>query len=364
VADPLHSLELTKPDGRRLFVYGRQPIEGVRSAPSPSTVPVSANPHLRWHPLRGEWVAYASYRQERTFLPAAETNPLRPTTDPDHPTELPSGAYDVAVFENLFPTLSPSAHDPPVLEIPTAPAAGHCEVVVFSQDPGASLGRLPLDHVELLIQVWAERTAALGRQPGIQYVLPFENRGVEVGSTLHHPHGQLYAYPFVPPIPACMNRQEREHHEKTGRPLLQDMIESELRVESRLIYAGPHAIAFVPPCARYPYEVWIAPRTATPLLGDLGSEERRDLASALKTALLKLDGLWQRPSPYVMAWYQAPTDGVPHPESHTHAEVYPAHRSRHKLKYLAGTEIAAGMFANDTLPEERARELRAVPVEL
>ena len=362
--DTIHSLELTKPDGRRMYLYGRQPIQGVSAAPSPSAVPVSPNPHLRWHPLRGEWVAYAAYRQERTFLPASEANPLQPTTNPAHPTELPTGIYDVAVFDNLFPTLSEQAHDPPALEVPTAPAAGHCEVVVFSQDPDTSLGRLSLEHVELLIGVWAERTTALGERAGVQYVLPFENRGVEVGSTLHHPHGQIYAYPVVPPIPARMNRMEREHHDKTGRGLLSDMIEGELGIESRLVHAEPHALAFVPPCARYPYELWVAPRAPAPLLGSLGCDQRRDLARALKTALLKLDGLWGRPAPYVMAWYQAPTDGLQHPECHAHAEIYPAHRARHKLKYLAGTEVAAGMFANDTLPEEKAHELRAVPVEL
>ena len=322
------------------------------------------NPHLRWHPLRGEWVAYAAYRQERTFLPTTGFNPLQPTTDPEQPSEVPCGRYDVAVFDNLFPTLSMAAHDPPQVEVPSSAALGHCEVVVFTQDPSASLGQLPIEHISLLIQVWSDRTHALGAQKTIQYVLPFENRGVEVGVTLHHPHGQVYAYPFVPPIPQRTNRMERDHHDRFGRPLLQDLIDGELRVEARMIYAGAHAVAFVPPCARYPYEVWIAPRTAVPFLGDLGCDAREDLAKALKTVLLKLDGLWARPVPYIMAWYQAPTDGASHPESHAHGEIYPAYRARDRLKYLAGTELAAGVFANDTLPEEKARELRAVEVRI
>jgi UDPglucose--hexose-1-phosphate uridylyltransferase len=118
----------------------------------------------------------------------------------------------------------------------------------------------------------------------------------------------------------------------------------------------------VPICARYPYEVWIAPRAAAASLAGLGAVQRADLARALKTTLLKYDGLWQRPFPYLMAWYQAPTDGEPHPEAHVHAELYPAYRTRDKLKYLAGTEIAAGMFANDALPEDKARELQKVAV--
>jgi UDPglucose--hexose-1-phosphate uridylyltransferase len=237
-------------------------------------------------------------------------------------------------------------------------------VIVFSQDPHASIGSLSLDHIELLLQVWGERTRVLGAEERIRYVLPFENRGVEVGVTLHHPHGQLYAYPFVPPIPLRMQQREAAYFEEHHRALLQALIEQEVREGTRLIYSGQHAVAFVPPWARYPYEVWVAPRRAVPYFYSLDSEQREDLSKALKTVVLKYDGLWQRAMPYIMAWYQAPTDGTPHPESHLHAEFFPPYRTREKLKYLAGTEIAAGMFASDVLPEAKAAELQAVVVQL
>jgi UDPglucose--hexose-1-phosphate uridylyltransferase len=195
-------------------------------------------------------------------------------------------------------------------------------------------------------------------------VLPFENRGVEVGVTLHHPHGQIYAYPFVPEVPRQMNELEQTYFARTGTALVETMIERELGDGIRVLYAGPHAVAFVPMCARYPYEVWVAPRKAVADLSRLDAAQRADLARALKTTLLKYDGLWQRPFPYLMAWYQAPTDGDAHPESHVHAEFYPPYRTRDKLKYLAGTEIAAGMFASDALPEAKARELQDIRVEL
>lgn len=358
----VHTLELTKPDGRSLWLFSRRPIESVGEAPSPRTEPVRANPHLRWHALRGEWVAYAAHRQDRTFLPPPEYNPLRHCTDPRNPTELPTGDYDVAVFDNLFPTLSLSAHDPPELDVDTRAGVGKCEVVVFTQDAQASLGSLPVDHIALLIEVWGRRTQALAQTGAIKYVLPFENRGVEVGVTLHHPHGQLYAYPFVPPIPDRMQQCERAHYEAHGVALLAGLIEQELRIRTRLLYEGPHAVAFVPPCARYPYEVWVAPKQARAYLHELRATERDDLARALKTVLLKFDGLWGRPFPYIMAWYQAPTDRAAHPEAHVHAEFYPPYRTREKLKYLAGTEIAAGLFASDALPEDKARELQAVEV--
>jgi UDPglucose--hexose-1-phosphate uridylyltransferase len=339
----MHRQRLRKPDGRELLLYARQPFAPVREAPSPFAEPLQGRPHLRWHPLRGEWVTYAAYRQGRTFLPPARYNPLAPTTDPAFPTEVPPGDWDLAVFDNRFPSLMPPQ--------------GKCEVVVFTQDPQSSLGELALGHLELLLQVWAERTAELGALEHVQYVLPFENRGAEVGVTLHHPHGQIYAYPVVPPVPARMLETARE-----GSGLLRRTIDQELADGSRVLYAGRHAVAFVPACARYPYEVWVAPIAPVESFPQLSTAQREDLARALKTVLLKYDGLWQRPFPYLMAWYQAPTDGRPHPEAHLHAQFYPPYRTRDRLKYLAGTELAAGLFAMDALPEEKARELQAVEV--
>ena len=358
----MHWQDATKPDGRQLTLYALRPFDASTEAPSPFAEPLGASPHLRWHPLRGEWVTYAAYRQGRTFLPPPEYNPLAPTTDPAHPTEVPQGAWDVAVFDNRFPALGGAAAEPPPLIVPTAPATGHCEVVVFSRDAKATLGALPLAHIELLLRVWADRTERLARRGDIAYVLPFENRGAEVGVTLHHPHGQIYAYPVVPPVPARMQGEALQHFRKTGVGLLQQHIADEERAGDRMLYQGKHAVAFVPVCARYPYEVWVAPRQAVQNFAQLNADQRADLARALKTVLMKYDGLWQRPMPYLMAWFQAPTDGRPHPESHLHAEFYPPYRTPNRLKVLAGTELAAGFFAMDALPEEKARELQAVQV--
>lgn len=358
----MYSLELTKPDGRRLTLYARQPLNSQTHAPSPFPEPLNASPHLRWHPLRGEWVTYAAYRQGRTFLPPPEYNPLGITTDPAHPTEVPAGDWDVAVFDNRFPSLGGRVAEPPSMIVPGAPAVGHCEVVVFTKDAGASLGALPLAHIELLLQVWADRTAILAERGDIAYVLPFENRGAEVGVTLHHPHGQIYAYPLVPPVPARMQHEAQVYYDSKGRGVLQNLITAERGEGVRMLYEGPHAVAFVPVCARYPYEVWVAPIEPVESFVQLTADQRADLAWALKTVLLKYDALWQRPFPYLMAWYQAPTDGRAHPESHLHAEFYPPYRTRDRLKYLAGTEIAAGFFAMDALPEEKARELQQVEV--
>ncbi len=354
---------LRKPDGRQQLLYSRRPISEHLIAPSPENEPRVSSGHLRWHPLRREWVVYATHRQQRTFLPPPEWNPLAPMTNPAVPTEMPVGDYDISVFDNLFPALSQTP-TPPEQLVPTRGSEGTCEVVVFTQDPQTSLGALPLSQIELLIEVWADRTRELGERKDVQYVFAFENRGVEVGVTLFHPHGQIYAFPFVPPIAQVELAAQHEHRVQHQRGLLEAMIDAELADGRRMLYRGPHAVAFVPVCARYPYEVWVGPRRAAQTFAELNALEIVDLARALKTVLLKFDGLWNKPFPYVMVWHQAPSDGEPHPEAHLHAELYPPYRLPGRLKYLAGTELGAGTFSADTLPEDKARELQTIEVKL
>jgi UDPglucose--hexose-1-phosphate uridylyltransferase len=362
--NPVHKCVYTKVDGRTLLLYGRNPIVTSTRIPSPPAGRNEPASHFRWHPLRGEWVVYAEHRQQRTFLPPPEYNPLAPTTDERHPTELPAGAYDVAVFENLFPTMTARATAPPPSMMETRSGVGACEVIVFTQDPHSSLGSLSLSHLDVVLQVWADRYLELGSRDDIQYVFPFENRGVEVGVTLSHPHGQIYAYPFVPPIPALELLHQAEYYRQHGRGLLEDHINAELEDGRRILYSGEEAVAFVPACARYAYEVWIAPRHPSPSLAALSTAQRHDFARALKTVLLKYDALWGKPFPYVMVFHQAPTDGQVHPESHLHIECYSAYRMPGRLKYLAGSEVGAGVFTSDTLPEAKALELQGVTVRL
>lgn len=350
---------LIKPDGRHLYLYAEHEI--VDSTPvNPHHDPISENCELRWHPLRGEWVAYASHRQNRTFLPPKDYSPLAVTKNNDFPTEMPEGNYQVAVFENLFPSLSEKAHLSSELYVDTKPAKGICEVVVFTQNPETSLGNLSLEEIQLVLKVLGDRTKELSKNKNIKYVLPFENRGVEMGVTLHHPHGQIYAYPFIPPIPGQQIKMMKEYHAKHGSGLLSDIIKEEQRDEQRVIIETELTMAFIPAFARYPYETWIAPKRSVPWIFQLEQEELLSLAIVLKTMLQKFDKLWSKPFPYLMALFQAPVDGEKYDEVHLHFEIYPPYRTKDKLKYLAGTELAAGMFVNDALPEEKAKELREV----
>ncbi len=349
--------DLIKPDGRKLALYGRSPIDPEIVATSPSAEPSASGSHVRWHPLRGEWVVYASHRQHRTFLPPAAWNPLAPATDPAHPTEVPAGAWEVAVFDNLFPALGNHGQPVPPEIVEARPCHGTCEVVVFTQDPTQSLGSMSLDRIELVLAVWADRTRVLRERADVAYVFPFENRGVAVGATLQHPHGQIYAYPFVPPI------AERALALQRATPgLLAKLFADEIAADLRTLYVSEHSIAVVPVCARWAYEIWVAPRRAVATLDQLGDDERFDLSRALQLALRKLDALWQRAMPYVLAIHQAPVRGE-HPYAHLHIEIYPWARMPDRMKYLAGSEVGAGVFTADSLPEAKAAELRAVEID-
>jgi UDPglucose--hexose-1-phosphate uridylyltransferase len=332
-------------------------------ARSPDVIEHPAPPHLRWHSLRGEWVVYAPSRHHRLPLPTRVASPLAPGRDDEEPTEVPAGNWDIAVFENLFAPLTSGAASPPPSVVETASANGTCEIVVFTQDPDTSLGALPLERIVLLIDVWAHRTAELGAREDVAYVFPFEDRGQEVGVTLHHPHGQIYACPFVPPVAALELSHQKRHLAATGRGLLEDHLAVEIEAATRTIYVGKYAVALVPAFARCAYEAWVVPRRPAPTFSDLSTAERLDFARALKTVLLKYDALWGVEFPYVLACHQAPTDGVSHPEAHVHVEIYPAYRERGFLNYLAGCEVGAGIFTVDKLPEDSALELRAVEVD-
>lgn len=351
---------LTKPDGRHLNLYSRNPITDDIKPVNPKNDGGKAAPHLRWHPLRREWVIYAGHRQNRTFLPPKDFSPLAVTKSEEFPTEMPVGSYDVAVFENLFPSMNETTDEAPALSVPTKPARGICEVVVFTQDPDTALGHMPLDRVELVLKVWADRTIELAKHEDIVCVMPFENKGVEMGVTLHHPHGQIYAYSFLPPV------QERILESMKAHPkgkLLEEMIAEEKKDGRRIIFETESVIAFLPVCARYTYEVWVAPKKAHQHLHELDPKTMKEMAAVLKTVLLKYDGLWDKPFPYLMTLFQAPVDGADHPFAHLYLQLTPPYRTKDKLKYLAGTELGAGIFVNDSFPEEKAKELQAVKVE-
>jgi len=316
----------------------------------------------RRDPTTGEWTIFATARQDRTFLPPTDQCPLCPTTDPARPTEVPRPTYDIAVFENRWPALSPHPPQPDVgatALYDVQPAAGAAEVVVFTSEHDATLADLPVERVARLVDVWAHRYAELGARPEVAYVFAFENKGEAVGVTLHHPHGQVYGYPDLPPRVALEMGAARAHLAEHGRCVWCDVVAAEEAGGSRLVLQGKAFSAYVPFAARYPYEVHLSVRRHAGALPDLDPAERRDLARVLHEVLQAYDRLYGFSLPYVLSIHQRPTDGGDWDAvSHLHLELTPLHRTANKLKYLAGSETGAGAFVADVRPEDAAARLR------
>jgi UDPglucose--hexose-1-phosphate uridylyltransferase len=328
--------DLVQPDGRHVHLYGDfDPApEGYQAPAMPNGVY-----QRRWNPLRREWVLVAASRQARTFLPERADCPLCPSS-PGHSTEIPAARFQAAVFENRFPAM-----------VPAPPAGGSCEVVVYTDEHEGSFATLPTERLELLAGVWTDRYRDLSARRGIKYVFIFENRGEQVGVTLHHPHGQVYAYPFVPPVAATELRRQRGCLQCT-------LVRDELKGRRRVLLDEGGMVAYVPGYARWPYEVHVATRAHRPALPDLSPAGRLALLSAMQRITRAYDRLLDLPMPYMMAMHQASASAGA--AAHLHVEFYPILRERGKLKYLAGSESGAGVFINDTLAEESADRLRAV----
>jgi len=323
---------------------------------------------LRYNPLLGEWVATATQRQERTFLPPPDYCPLCPTKEGGFPTEVPESDYDIVAFENRFPSLKQDPDTPAISSTelyPVRPSQGVCEVILYSPDHNTSLAKKPVEQIYKLVMVWRHRFLELSRLDFVKYVFIFENKGEAVGVTLHHPHGQIYAYPFVPPVTQKELEQFRLHKQKTGNCLLCDIVAEEKRFEKRIVAENGSFVAYIPFFARYPYETHISPKRHIQAFTDLSEKEERDLAEILKQILAAFDSLFDLSFPYIMAIHQRPSDGSDYDHYHFHIEFYPPMRTATKLKYLAGSEAGAGMFINDTLPEDKAPELKNLirPVE-
>ena len=352
----------TLADGRELFYYDDAdttlPPDRAEDARVLGPRPPTAT--MRQDVLTGEWISIAAARQNRVFLPPASQDPLAPAT-PENPSEIPSN-YDVAVFENKSPSFGPLLDDEnapqgqdDLTEIGlgrTRTSIGRCEVVCFSPEHTGSFGTQSESRARTVVEAWADRTAALSAMPGIAQVFPFENRGEAIGVTLHHPHGQIYAYPYVTP----RTRRLIASVEKVGPDLFERILESE-RSSERVVLAGEHFTAFVPFAARWPLEVHMLPHRHVPDFAETTEEERDELALMYRRLLRGIDSLYSTPTPYIAAWHQAPV--VEHRDDiRLMLQITSPRRAEDKLKFLAGSEAAMGAWIGDVPPEQAAAFLR------
>jgi len=270
--------------------------------------------------------------------------------------------YDVYIYPNDFAAFSIPPQVPAIEGddfYPVKPSYGKCDVVLYHPDHNTSIPQIPIDHLTRLVKVWRQRFAELKATPGIRYVLIFENKGEVIGVTMPHPHGQIYSLPLVPPAIKKELAAARAHYRSHDRCLFCDILQKERKDGRRIVAENRAFTAFIPFYARWPYEVHIYPRRHVGALDEFKPSEEKALAEMLKWVTQKYDNLFQMSFPYMMLLHQAPTRGR-HPYYHFHIEFYPPHRSKEKLKYLASVETGAGTFLNDSLAEEKARELRSV----
>lgn len=346
--DPVIRRSFAKADGRMLYLYGRKAHDLPPQIQQDDAIATGGE--LRFHPLRNEWNIYAAHRQNRTFKPAASADPLAPTMAGGPATEIPFEDFELAIFENKFSGLHPLAPMPPALDgIDSAAASGRCEVIVYTPEAKGSLHTIGQDRRRLLIAAWIDRYRALFAE-GCEYVLPFENRGDEVGATLHHPHGQIYGFGKVPlvqqaAIDAFASGYDLAAEIHTAMP------------DYGLADAGGMA-AFCPRFARFPYEVWIAPQHKRAGPWDCSEEELDGLATLLGEITRRYDAFFGRPTPYMFALHSAPRGGAD--GYHFTAQFYPLLRGPDRVKYLASVEQHTGVFTVDVMPETAVQALRAV----
>ncbi|MEV0266408.1 galactose-1-phosphate uridylyltransferase [Streptomyces sp. NPDC050617] len=336
-------------DGRELIYYDARD-DAVRDAVDERPLdPISTTSEIRRDALLGDAVAVASHRQGRTYHPPADDCPLCPSRDGRH-TEIPAADYDVAVFENRFPSL--------------AGDSGRCEVVCFTSDHGASFADLTEEQAALVLDAWTDRTAELSQLPGVEQVFCFENRGAEIGVTLGHPHGQIYAYPFTTPRTERMLASLAAHRASTGgRNLFDDVLADEHADGRRIVLDAEHWTAFVPYAAHWPYEVHLYPKRRVPDLLALDDDARTEFPQVYLEVLRRFDRIFgeaEPPTPYIAAWHQAPLTAPDRADFALHLELFTIRRTSGKLKFLAGSESGMNVFINDVPPERAAERLREV----
>jgi UDPglucose--hexose-1-phosphate uridylyltransferase len=274
---------------------------------------------IRVDPLSGALTYVVGSRQARPNLPD-ETCPFCPGG-----IEAPE-PYEVRWFPNRWPAMPD----------------GRCEVILYTPRHDATFPELGVDGAQRVVELWAERTAALGARSDIAYVLVFENRGPEVGATITHPHGQIYAFDFVPELPL----RELRRSGPVSEP------------GDRLVAAVDGWRAWVPEAPTFPYVLLLMPDDDVPDLPSLDGAGRRAMARLLVDVLDRLDRLFAAQTPYMLWIHQRPFDGGDWPDARLHVEIVTPWRAPGVARYVAAGELGSGVFFNPVVPEEAARALR------
>ncbi len=343
------------------------------------------SPIMRQDPLTGDWIPMNPARMNRPITAGkgatAHGNPLaaRKPGDPYQDGEVPDTDYDVVVFENRFPSMRQIPGVKPVTTYvdgnklwPQREANGRCEVICFDPHEDQLPAQLPVSRLRTVVEAWAFRTAELSHLPGIKQVFPFENHGVEIGVSLAHPHGQVYAYPFIAPKLEAELKHTQAYHDKTGGNLLHDILHAELAAKERVILRNRTWVAYVPAAARWPLEVHVAPvRDGILTIEQLNDDERWGLAQMYSTLLKRGNAFFDKGDgkgmnlPYIAAWHQAPVDDPRRNSYRLNLQFFSFRRAANKIKYLAGSESGMAAWISDTTPERIAARFHQLgPVDI
>ncbi|HCJ58801.1 Galactose-1-phosphate uridylyltransferase [bioreactor metagenome] len=313
---------------------------------------------LRWNPLLNDWTIVASNRQNRPYMPQ---NWCPFCTDSG---KVPQN-YEVHKYDNDFPALS---QEPPIPDnvgssfYKAEEAYGKCEVILYSPKHDVNLWELTREHVRKLVDLWCERFIEISKDERIKYIYIFENRGEEVGVTMPHPHGQIYAYSQMPLKIQTELNSCRCHYEETGECLICRMNMEEKQFNGRIIFENKDFLCYLPFFTDYPYGLFIVSKAHKGKITDFTEGEKDSLANMLIKTVGTFDMLYDRPFPYMMCMHQEPVNSPGYGDSgkyyHFHIEFYPPLWSDHRIKYYASSEMGAWAACNPKSVEETAMELR------
>ena len=333
-----------------------------------------AAPHVRWNPLRREWVLVSPQRNARPWQGQLEheADPAVPAHDPSCylcPRSYRAGGAvnpdyrSTFVFDNDFPALLSGTRAGGLIagDLLVARAErGVCRVVCFSPRHDLTLSRMDRQAIRGVVDAWVDESRAIAADPGIAYVQIFENRGAAMGASNPHPHGQIWATATIPNEPSREQDALRAYRRARGTCLLCDYLETELADATRVVFENDAFLVVVPFWAVWPFETLVLARRHVASLDDLTTAERDALADALKRLTTRCDNLFETPFPYSMGFHGRPCDGEPHDEWHLHAHVYPPLlRSATVRKFMVGFELL-GTAQRDMTPEDAAARLRAL----
>ena len=315
-------------------------------------------PELRWNPLMKTWTMVAANRQNRPHLPSGQC-PFYPGGG-----KVPA-EFTVMAYPNDFPVLSTNPEQiKSELSKPytVKEAYGVCEVLLYTPNHDIKFYELSINHIAELVGLWSERYVTLSKDSKIKYIYIFENKGVEVGVTIHHPHGQLYAYSWVPQKIKEELDNSKEYYQHNGTVLMDDIVKAEVDVKHRIVFENQHFVSYIPHFTDYPFGVFISSKRSITNVSEFTIEERISLAEVLQSLTAGFDFIYDRPFPYMMCMHQVPVNEAEYEDASKyyrwHIEFYPPLRSADKIKWYAGSEMGAGAAANPLLVEDCAEMLR------